>query len=222
MIPDKYIIFMQASTGASATLLGLLFVAIQLAPTRTVGPTAPLGRRATAESTFTALVNVFFISLVGMVPGSNIGIVAVILALIGLVGTLRLGGDYRHARLTRQGRVRAATLLLASLVVYALELLYAVQLIRTPSAVGSLDNLVDVLIAVYGLGLGRAWSLVGGQSEGILDRLLGPRDVNALEPVSEDGSAPPPRRMSGTRRRRSPARPAAHLHEGNGDRRDSS
>jgi len=118
--------------------------------------------------------------------------------------------------------VRAATLLLASLVVYALELLYAVQLIRTPSAVGSLDNLVDVLIAVYGLGLGRAWSLVGGQSEGILDRLLGPRDVNALEPVSEDGSAPPPRRMSGTRRRRSPARPAARLHEGNGDRRDSS
>ncbi len=190
MIPDKYIIFMQASTGASATLLGLLFVAIQLAPTRTVGPTAPLGRRATAESTFTALVNVFLISLIGLVPGTNIGKVTVIVALIGLAGTLRLGSDYLHTRPTRRGGVRAVTLVLASLVVYALELLYAVQLIRTPSAVGSLDNLVDVLIAVYILGLGRAWALVGGQSEGLLDRLLGPRDVDTPAPVSEDGSAP--------------------------------
>ena len=190
MIPDTYITFMQGSTGASAALLGLLFVAIPRAPARTVGPTAPVGRRATAESTFTALVNVFFISLVGMVPGTNIGLVAVILALIGLVGTLRLGGDYRQTHLTRQGHARAVTLLLASLVVYALELVYAVQLLRTPSAVGSLDNLVDVLIAVYGLGLGRAWSLVGGQSEGLLDRLLGPQDVDALAPVSEDGSTP--------------------------------
>ncbi len=190
MIPDKYITFMQGSTGASAALIGLLFVAIQLAPARTLGPTAPVGRRATAESTFTALVNVFFISLVGMVPGSKIGGVTVVMALIGLVGTLRLGADYRRARPTRQNRLRAAALLLACVVVYALELLYAVQLIRTPSAVGSLDNLVDVLIAVYGLGLGRAWTLVGGQSEGLLDRLLGPRDVDALAPVSGDGSVP--------------------------------
>jgi hypothetical protein len=177
MIPDKYMAFLQGSTGASAALLGLLFVAIQLAPARTIGNTAPVGRRSTAESTFTALVNVFFISLVGLTPGTNIGTVTVIMALIGLVSTLHLGGDYWRTGLTRQGRLRGATLLLASLVVYALELLYAVQLLRTPSAVGSLDNLIDVLIAIYGVGLGRAWSLVGGQSKGILDLLLGPQDV---------------------------------------------
>jgi len=171
MITDTFINFMLGSTGASATLLGLLFVAIQIAPARTVGHTAPVGRRATAESTFTALVNVFFISLDGLVPRINIGIVTVVMALIGLVGTLRLGGAYRHARpTTRQGRLRAVTLLLASLVVYTLELWYAVQLIRTPPDVGPLDNLVDVLLAVYGLGLGRAWSLIGSQSEGILDK----------------------------------------------------
>ena len=190
MIPVKYIAFLQGSTGASAALLGLLFVAIQLAPARTVGATAPVGRRSTAESTFTALVNVFFISLVGLTPGTHIGIVTVIMALIGLVGTLRLGGDYRHTRLTRQGPLRAATLLLASLVVYALELLYAVQLLRTPSAVGSLDNLIDVLIAVYGLGLAHAWSLVGGQSKGIFDLLLGPPDV--AMPASAAGGASKP------------------------------
>jgi len=222
MIPDTYITFMQGSTGASAALLGLLFVAIQLAPARTVGDTAPVGRRATAESTFTALVNVFFISLVGLTPDANIGLVAVILALIGLLGTLRLGGDYRHARLTRQGHVRAVTLLLASLVVYALELLYAVQLIRTPSAVGSLDNLVDVLIAIYGLGLGRAWSLVGGQSKGLLDVLLGPRDVDALVPVSEGGSDP----ADPVHERDAPASSPAPAQQrvgmrGHGDRRDT-
>ncbi len=118
MIPDTFINFMLGSTGASAALIGLLFVAIQIAPMRTVGHTAPVGRRATAESTFTALVNVFFISLDGLVPGSNIGLVTVVMALIGLVGTLRLGGDYRHARSTRRSGVRAVTLVLASLVVY--------------------------------------------------------------------------------------------------------
>ncbi len=61
--------------------------------------------------------------------------------------------------------MRAVALLLASVVVYVLELVYAVQLIRTPSAVGPLGNLVDVLLAVYGPGLGRAWSLIGGQRE---------------------------------------------------------
>ncbi len=101
MIPDTFSTFMLGSTGAIAVLIGLLFVAIQIAPTRTVGHTAPLGRRATAESTVTALVNVFFISLDGLVPGSNIGIVTLVMALIGLVGTLRLGSAYRHARPTR-------------------------------------------------------------------------------------------------------------------------
>ena len=84
----------------------------------------------------------------------------------------------------------AVLLLLASVVVYALELLYAVQLIRRPFAVDSLDNLVDVLIATYGLGLVRAWSLVGGQSKGILDLLLGPRDVEM--PASTARSEPEP------------------------------
>ncbi len=190
MIPERYSNFMLGSTGASAALLGLLFVAIQLAPAQTVGAAAPVGRRATAESTFTALVNVFFISLVGLIPGTNIGLVAVILALIGLLGTLRLAGDYRHAPLTRQGQGRAVTLLLASLVVYALELVYAVQLLRTPSAGGALDNLVDVLIAIYGLGLGRAWTLVGGQSTGLLGTLLGSREVDAVAPGAEEGGAP--------------------------------
>ena len=190
MVPDKYVVFLQASTGASAALLGLLFVAIQLAPARTIGDTAPVGRRSTAESTFTALVNVFFISLVGLTPDTNIGRITVIMALIGLIGTVRLGGDYLRTRLTRQDRLSAATLLLASVLVYALELLYAVQLLRTPSAVDSLDNLVDVLIAAYGLGLVRAWSLVGGQSKGILDLLLGPKDVDV--PASTTGGESDP------------------------------
>lgn len=222
MIPDKYINFMLGSTGASAALLGLLFVAIQLAPARTVGEAASVGRRATAESTFTALVNVFFISLVGLIPGTNIGLVAVILALIGLLGTLRLGGDYRHTHLTRQGHVRAVTLLLASFVVYVLELLYAVQLIRTPSATSSLDNLVDVLIAIYGLGLGRAWALVGGQSKGLLDRLLGPWDVDAPAPVSEDGADPATPLHERDAPAPSPAAAPQHVGvRGHGDRRDT-
>jgi len=209
MVPDKFINFLLGSTGASAALIGLLFVAIQIAPAHTVGHTAPIERRATTESAFAALANAFFISLGGLVPDVNIGKVTLVAGIIALVGTLRLGGDYLRAHPDRQGRAGAALLLLASFVVYAFELVYAVQLIRTPSDVGPLSNLPYVLLAVYSLGLGRAWSLVRGQNEGILHRLLGPRNVDIPVPAgggfaptdpadARDASASSPAPDSGT------------------------
>jgi len=65
---------------------------------------------------------------------------------------------------------------------------YVRPFIRTPSDVGPLDNLLYVLLAVYSIGLGRAWSLVGGQSEGILHRLLGLQDVDIPVPAFGGGS----------------------------------
>ncbi len=73
IVSDKFINFLLGSTGASAALIGLLFVAIQITPAHTVGHTAPIERRATTESAFVALANTFFISLGGLVPDVNIG-----------------------------------------------------------------------------------------------------------------------------------------------------
>ena len=63
--------FFVASSGASAALIWLLFVAIAVEPGRIVGEDAPAEPRAVASGAFTAFANVFFVSLAGTWPAST-------------------------------------------------------------------------------------------------------------------------------------------------------
>ena len=65
MVPEGLRGFFTASTGASATLLGLLFVAIAVEPKRIFGERSQVESRSRASSAYTALINFFFISLLG-------------------------------------------------------------------------------------------------------------------------------------------------------------
>jgi len=73
VVPEGAKEFFVVSTGASATLIGLLFVAIAVEPTSIVGEESPVETRSRASSAFIALLNVFFISLAGTVPPTNVG-----------------------------------------------------------------------------------------------------------------------------------------------------
>src|SRR5579864_5423913 len=77
MVPPEFLNFFIASTSAGAALVGLLFVAVSIAPEQMVTRQAPLERQAVAGSAFTALINAFFISLVALIPHINIGTVIV-------------------------------------------------------------------------------------------------------------------------------------------------
>lgn len=59
MVPPEFANFFIASAGAGAALVGLLFVAISLAPEQIVTRRAPVERQAVAGSAFTSLVNAF-------------------------------------------------------------------------------------------------------------------------------------------------------------------
>src|SRR5258708_30910961 len=54
MVPEAFHDYFIASTGAGAALVGLLFVAVSIAPERTVMRSAPAERRAVALSAYTA------------------------------------------------------------------------------------------------------------------------------------------------------------------------
>ena len=69
------------SAGAAAALIGLLFVAISIAPEHTILEDAPIERQGVASSTFTALVNAFFISVAALIPGANLGYTTLIMSL---------------------------------------------------------------------------------------------------------------------------------------------
>jgi hypothetical protein len=73
MIPADFKDFFAAGTGAGAALIGLLFVAIAVAPERFVMGSAPSTRRAVASSSFTAFLNAFFISFRALLPTANMG-----------------------------------------------------------------------------------------------------------------------------------------------------
>lgn len=63
--------FYVVSAGAAATLVGLLFVAVQIGPPLVVS--GPIGRRhAMARSTFTIFVILFALSMYLLLPGQPV------------------------------------------------------------------------------------------------------------------------------------------------------
>jgi hypothetical protein len=59
MVPPEFISFFSVSAAAGATLVGLIFVAVSIAPEHIVMDSAPVERQVVAASSFTALFNGF-------------------------------------------------------------------------------------------------------------------------------------------------------------------
>lgn len=171
MLPTAFIPFFAASMGAAGALIGLLFIAISIAPERTVGKTAPPERAALAGNAFTALTNVFFISFVGLIPRATVGPVTVTLGILSCVATIRLTINLLwtsegRKSLTPTRLVRRMSLVAASLVIYGLEIWQGGQMVwagvRTNDAFA---NITILIVLVYGLALMRMWSLLGARKD---------------------------------------------------------
>jgi hypothetical protein len=125
LVPEGLREFFTASTGASATLLGLLFIAIAVEPKSIVGEQSPVESRSRASSAYTVLLNIFFISLLGTIRTSGLGFLSVVLAAVGLANTLGIGVNlWRESPRRRSVLSSADGLLLGSTIVYTLELWY--------------------------------------------------------------------------------------------------
>jgi hypothetical protein len=129
MVPEGLRGFFTASTGASATLLGLLFVAIAVEPKRIFGERSPVESRSRASSAYTALIKILFISLLGTIPASGLRYLPVILAAVGLANSLRIGLNlWRESPRRRSFLSSGVGLWLGSTVAYGLELWYGSDL----------------------------------------------------------------------------------------------
>lgn len=184
MIPPAFTNFFIASASAGAALVGLLFVAISIAPEHTVMVGAPLARQAVATNAFASLLNAFFISLGALIPTANLGWVTLIMGLTGMSGSLTLGWNLLRHRQRWQSVFRNALLLIGSLVVYGFELYIALDLIKIPQDTGAVLALTQLLLVVYGLGLLRAWELLGARRYGLFSWLSPLRDVNEKLPIA--------------------------------------
>jgi hypothetical protein len=171
-VPDDYQPFLTASVAASSALIGLLFVSVSIAPERIFGEQAEAQKTAQAVSAFSALANVFFISLTSLIPGVVLGVVV---TAVGVASTLQLLSLLLRVRGWRGRGIQAfrgAILFLASAAIYGAEIYLGIVLWQKPGSVGARVGLLEVLLGAYGIGLGRAWQLLGAPRSGMLSYFL--------------------------------------------------
>ncbi len=155
--------FLIACVGASASFIGLLFVALSVVLARGDAGGLKFSDERLAETSFTALSNVFFISLVALIPGTNIGYVALIAALFGFRNVWRLFSRLRETRKKEgtAGRTEDIIWIVASVIVYAVEAVYAVRIILNPADIANLYIMMSILATLFGTALVRTWELTG-------------------------------------------------------------
>jgi hypothetical protein len=158
VVPRDYTSYFDAASQAAGALIGLLFVVIALKPRKIVGESADPTSRRLAGSVFTGLVNAFFVSLLALIPGHNIGIGAAIMAVLSLYHTLRL-------HLGHPG-VRHTLIFVISLVAYGAEVCVAIAFVLHPHDTNLVTDLAFVLIGCFSVALSRAWQLMENTTVG--------------------------------------------------------
>ena len=169
--------FFAATAAVAGALIGLLFVAVSVAPERTDG-----GERIVADVragiAFSCLVNPLAVSLFALIPGMDVGQTA------GAVGVVSFASCCALAlvllREATPGRLRRQQLwrLVVQALVFAGAAFVGFELARHPKDEG-LERTVCVLIVVlFLIGIARAWQLIGARDTslvGEMARTLGAR-----------------------------------------------
>jgi hypothetical protein len=182
MVPEAFNNFFLASAGIGATLVGLIFVAVSIAPEHIVQANAPIERQAMAASSFTALLNAFFISLGALIP-VNIGTLTLIMSTLGLTNSSFLAWNLLKERERWQNVVRRVFLILVSFIIYGFEFYNGILIIKEPDNVGNFYVLAVLLLSVYGIGLTRAWELLGARRFGLGGWLSPLRELDQTKPI---------------------------------------
>jgi hypothetical protein len=175
MGPESFETFFLATAGAGAAFVGLLFIAISIGPQRTFDPRAVAGvqHQRLAEATLLTLFNGFVLSCVALVPGIDVGWIALVLGAAGALIAAQLVGflarSHRHevpGRFPWRHRLRVVSLSLVAAVVYAIQGLLGLRLILRPTDVEAYRGLAVIVIVIYTLGMLRAWTLLGDPQHG--------------------------------------------------------
>ncbi len=161
MVPSDYSVYFTTMATVGATLFGLIFVVISIAPASIATASAPLDRQIKALTAYTALLNPVIISLFALVPHQQIGIVVLVLSLTGLLNTLVTVPTLMQRSAHWSARFRTSPFILAGFLLYGSETYSAVRLLQAPTDSSAFNALTNLLIIISVFGVARAWELVG-------------------------------------------------------------
>jgi len=171
MVTDSFHDFFVASAGVSGALIGLLFVATAIAPERIVSSEAPAIAQETAAGAFLVLSNTLFVALSALIPEFNVGNVAIVVAIGGVLGTIMYAANSFYHRGDNPLGTRWAIRRLTTLGLLSWQIVLAFQLLNDPTRTSAMLNLALLNLVFYVIGLSRAWELLGGKGHGISDMI---------------------------------------------------
>jgi hypothetical protein len=158
--------FFLAVAGASATLIGLLFVAVSVAPEQVVGPKALALHQIRATMALTAFASTLVLSLIAVMPDAHIGWPATVIGGGGIWLSLSILLSSRKASRDSSQR-RAFGLILVFLLIMISVASSGIRSIIEPHAHDPVSDVGIAVIALIALGIDRSWELVGGRTAGI-------------------------------------------------------
>lgn len=166
MVPSEFSDFFAASAGVAGALIGLLFVAISVAPPDG-GPDRRIDLDVRAGVAFSALTDALAVSLFALIPGVDLGTPALVVAVTGLASCIGLGIVlWRAGRIA--GRGRKVRLLILQGAVFALQAAAAIQLVRSPHDASVVRYLAVLTVVFLLVGMARAWQLIGARDTGLI------------------------------------------------------
>jgi hypothetical protein len=201
MVDGSFETFFVASASAGGAFIGLLFVALSIAPKTTFGHMADSNapRQQLAEGAMMTMASGFLLSSIALIPGINVGWVALGGGIWGVVTASYIA--WRVAQFHQHGRLpgswghllRVTSLSLIATAIYAIETVLGLALLLDENSTGAVRGLALTVIGLYAVATLRAWILLGDPDEGLSgwlnplqDRALG---TTVLAAVSRQQSA---------------------------------
>ena len=166
MVPLSFHDFFSGCATIAGALIGLLFVALSVTSESLSGENARTDHQVRAGAAFSALVNTMVIALFALLPTTDFGTVALILAAAGLGTTAGL--IFALVREDRRIGRGDLSMFLVLLVLYGLQLANAVQLEHTPGKVSLVVNQGVLAVGFFLFGIARSWQLVGAREFGLV------------------------------------------------------
>lgn len=170
MTPESLHDFFFASAGVAGALIGLLFVAISVEHDRITAPDADQVSRVSARSALTAFTNALAVSLWALVPGRGLAVASIVVGTLGVmfvVGSVLSIRRLSETRRTRRDRLRDVTFLITQIVVFALQIATGIRLVIHARAPGPANDIAELLIVCFLVGIFRSWELIGGPEIGL-------------------------------------------------------
>jgi hypothetical protein len=190
MLGAEYREFFAATAAAAGALVGLLFVALSVAPRR-ADRTPLLIRQIRVAAALLAFVNTLAVAMFGLVPGCNVGYPALVFGVIGCLFTAAAVKSLFTSPSTRGHRWQQLGLIALLFVIFGAELVSGALLAQRPGG-GTPANVIGYsLVASMLVGVARAWELVGDRDTGMLASLavLSGRTRMPADDSSDNASA---------------------------------